>query len=137
MASHTGHNHPATPAARRACRASNGNPMVTRIESDATTVGDRVRPAKLEAPGVPFIRVPEDYPGTDREYRAAVMAGRTPKYLVSNADRRGRARTAGKTVQAAAKARATSTRPISRTGCPQAALHTPVNGGRCACGWSA
>jgi hypothetical protein len=32
--SHAGHNHPATPAARAACRKSTGNPNVTRIESD-------------------------------------------------------------------------------------------------------
>jgi hypothetical protein len=32
--SHAGHNHPATPAARAACRNSNGNPRTTRIEAD-------------------------------------------------------------------------------------------------------
>lgn len=42
--SHAGHNHPATPAARSACRKSNGNPNVTRIESD----GYVARAAKSE-----------------------------------------------------------------------------------------
>lgn len=119
--SHANCTHPRTPAGRRACRAGNA-PAVTTPAPDY--IADHIR--KTAANGRMKARM-------DREYDAAEM--------------RGRARTAGRDAQIAAKLKARPERIQPRRSgarvssgfstCVQAALHIDAHGGRCACGWVA
>lgn len=112
--SHAGHNHPATPAARAACRKSNGNPSVTRIESDGY-IADHIR--KVAANGRMKTRM-------DREYAEIKMTGDVARRM---------ARQAAKADNARIQPRRSGARVTTASStCVQAALHTR---GRCACGW--
>lgn len=116
--SHTGHNHPSTPAGRRACRASGGAGDMQATKPDY--IADHIR--KTAANSQMKARM-------DRQY--------------DEADLRGLARTAGRDAQIVAKLRTKPPRIQPRRSgarvsadtstCVQAALHT--GRGRCACGW--
>lgn len=119
--SHAGHNHPATPAARSACRKSTGNPMVTRIESDGY-IAEHIR--KTAANGRMKARM-------DREYDAAEikMTGAVARRMARQIAKADNARIQPK--RSGARVSATD------SSCVQAALHIDAHGGRCACGWVA
>jgi hypothetical protein len=106
MASHTGHNHPATPAARRACRASSGNPNFQHIDANGFTARNTVKADRgdIKMTGAVARRMARQVAAADRVRRPR------PRIQPSR---------------------------VTGSACVQAALHTPANGGRCACGWSA
>lgn len=112
--SHAGHNHPATPAARAACRKSNGNPRVTRIESDGYIAG-QIR--KTAANAAMKTRMDRDYASS--EIRMTGDVARRMARQAAKADRIQPRRSGARV------ATGSST-------CVQAALHT--GRGLCACG---
>lgn len=132
--SHANCTHPRTPAGRRACRA--GNAPVAPPTGDRTYGAPEI--------GIPYVVWPEGV--SEAGYRKLVReAG--DRYTISNRDRRGMARTAGRDAQLAAKLSQKPARIQPRRGgarvaarssaCVQAALHIDAHGGRCACGWVA
>lgn len=111
--SHAGHNHPATPAGRRACRAGNAAPapattkvvngeirdLCTDCRKNVVRIGNKLCWAcniKVDAPVRKTVAAPRIQP---RRSGARVSAGSST--------------------------------------CIQAALHIDAHGGRCACGWMA
>jgi hypothetical protein len=116
--SHTGHNHPATPAARSACRKSNGNPRTTRIEADGFNKNRKPDLMKVEAPKIKWTAA--------SVRRAGIAIGRAQKMREDReASIRPQPRRSGARVSTA------------NSTCVQAALHIDAHGGRCACGWCA
>jgi hypothetical protein len=115
--SHAGHNHPATPAARAACRklmaGGGGAPTNQRIEADGY-IADHIRKTAAAA----RIKI-----SMDRRYDEIKMTGDMARRM---------ARTAAKADRIQPRRGGARVAAVSST-CVQAALHTAS--GRCACGW--
>lgn len=110
--SHAGHDHPATPAGRRACRAGNSAPVATDY------IAEHIR--KTAANGRMKARMDRDYDA--QEIR---MTGPVARRMARQAAKADAVRIQPKRSGARVK--------IDNSGCVQAALHTGK--GRCACGW--
>jgi hypothetical protein len=119
--SHAGHNHPATPAARAACRkgirpSDLGTPIPEVVRIDRTDyIADHIR--KVAANGRMRARM-------DREYAEVKMTGDVARRMARQAAKADNARIQPRRSGARVSAAAST--------CVQAALHTR---GRCACGW--
>ncbi len=120
--SHAGHNHPATPAARSACRKRMDNGQSPRDESAERALGsisDRIARTR-----------PERKANLDRILGQEIrMTGAVARRMARQAVKADNARIQPRRSGARVSARNTS--------CVQAALHIDAHGGRCACGWSA
>lgn len=125
--SHAGHNHPATPAARAACRklmnGAGGSPTVQRIEGDGSYIGQHIRRSAANAAIKAQMDRRYDAQETplDREIGRARANQAARRRMDLDATRRIQPRRSGARVAA------------SSSTCVQAALHTGT--GRCACGW--
>jgi len=124
--SHAGHNHPATAAARKACRNSNDNPNVTRIEADGFR---KVTAASARRAGVAIGRANEARARQEVLDSEIKMTGPVARRMAKHAAKAENARIQPKRSGARVSSRNTS--------CVQAALHIDAHGGRCACGWEA
>lgn len=113
--SHVGHNHPATPAGRRACRA--GAPTF-----DITTGVLDMGAAPVKAKKVTATDLGLDM-GEIR--MTGAVARRMARQAMKSENARIQPRRGGARVS------------IKSSGCVQAALHIDSHGGRCACGWVA
>lgn len=124
--SHAGHNHPATPAGRRACRASGGDG-----DSQANRPVGAVRKLAEDAGLVT--------PAADRNARLDAMKARLDSMAdepikLSGAQARKIARHAAKADRVRIQPKRSGARvAIDDSGCVQAALH--IGRGKCACGW--
>jgi hypothetical protein len=117
--SHAGHNHPATPAARSACRRK-----LTIAEPVATPdyIGEHIR--KTAANYAAKARMDRDYDSQEIRMTGPV-ARRMARQAIKSQNARIQPRRSGARVSS------------SSSTCVQAALHIDAHGGRCACGWEA
>ena len=130
---HTGHGHPATPAARAACRkffAANGMDAVTarvaqREQELDDAFGNPEIGAKNKAIGAEMAarKLPRKNNAQDKGIRSVRMTDDLPVELTPVRGRRGRI----------IVPKPPTPRRKATGSCVQAALHTT---GRCACGWS-
>lgn len=116
--SHAGHNHPATPAARAACRkALAANPLALAGTSAFTPIDREIVRAQM-----------------NRDARRRMDRGP----IVGELDLRNRIARQSVEKPARIQPRRSGARVSARnTSCVQAALHIDAHGGRCACGWEA
>lgn len=123
--SHAGHDHPATPAGRRACRAGQQlqlpqNTGVNAVYNDY--ISEHIR--KTAANGRMKARMDREYDGTEIRMTGPVA--------------RRMARQAAKADAIRIQPRRSGARVAAQSStCVQAALHVDAHGGRCACGWVA
>jgi hypothetical protein len=115
--SHAGHNHPATPAGRRACRNGASPAPVT-----TDYIADHMR--KVQTSHAAKARMDRDYDAAEIKITGPV-ARRMARQAVKADNARIQPRRSGARVSA------------TNTSCVQAALHIDAHGGRCACGWAA
>jgi hypothetical protein len=115
--SHVGHDHPATPAGRRACRSGNAPaPVPATDDYISAHMNNVLQKAKLKAE-------------MDRNYDQIKMTGPVARRMAKHSAKADALR-----IQPRRSGARVST--IAST-CVQAALHIDAHGGKCACGWEA